>query len=576
MKNNIKNINLKDNEKVQNNKDENNIIIKTQVNRNNDIKSKNNSKENGNPEKVKDKENEEEMIEESSKVSYHKREVKIEESEVKAVSPNDQGTIKKNIKKEKPTVSKPKATPKPKYSKEQKIEFALKKMGVTPSQPPKISNPVKIENNTKIENNVNITDNSPPKGIPPKLVRRNSPPKIVKGSLSRTLSKTKKNATKHAQQETTVDISNTNVVRLFSHLSPQYEKIYMSYKEELKTNIISKEIHHSIMQIAYKYSDRSLTGSNSRCIALLEAFRDAINDFDLFKHGGNNLRGSTIFVWSTSFEQYQKKQIQFVSQFRPISIPMGNAINFLKKKISELNGKSEKESKEYLIDQIDKFINERIVVADELISKYGEERIVDGDVIVVYGASSVVEKTIVQAYSLGKKFEIVIVDSRPNLEGKSILKNLTKQKIPCTYVFLNAISYVMKRTTKVFLGAYSLLSNGNMVSRCGSSMVAMMAKEYNIPVLLCCETYKFSEKVRLDSICENELADPLRLLTSIWPEDTSISKYKDNENLQLLNLVYDLTPMEFVTMVITEFGVIPPSSCYVVIREYNYEENYLL
>ena len=36
-------------------------------------------------------------------------------------------------------------------------------------------------------------------------------------------------------------------------------------------------------------------------------------------------------------------------------------------------------------------------------------------------------------------------------------------------------------------------------------MVAMTAHQHGIPVLVCCETYKFTERVLLDSICYNEL-----------------------------------------------------------------------
>lgn len=44
-----------------------------------------------------------------------------------------------------------------------------------------------------------------------------------------------------------------------------------------------------------------------------------------------------------------------------------------------------------------------------------------------------------------------------------------------------------------------MLANGNVISRVGTSMVALMARQYNVPVLVCCETYKFSEKVPPDS-----------------------------------------------------------------------------
>lgn len=60
----------------------------------------------------------------------------------------------------------------------------------------------------------------------------------------------------------------------------------------------------------------------------------------------------------------------------------------------------------------------------------------------------------------------------------------------------------------MFLGAATLLANGHLMSRAGTAMVAMVANAYNVPVIVCCETYKFCERVQIDSICFNELGDP--------------------------------------------------------------------
>lgn len=38
-------------------------------------------------------------------------------------------------------------------------------------------------------------------------------------------------------------------------------------------------------------------------------------------------------------------------------------------------------------------------------------------------------------------------------------------------------------------------------------------------------------------------------------------------SLKLLNLMYDVTPAEYVTMVVTELGLTPPTSVPVVVRE---------
>lgn len=66
----------------------------------------------------------------------------------------------------------------------------------------------------------------------------------------------------------------------------------------------------------------------------------------------------------------------------------------------------------------------------------------------------------------------------------------------------------MREVTKVMLGASAVLSNGTVMSRAGSAAVAMTAAASSTPVLICCETYKFHERVQLDSITHNELGDP--------------------------------------------------------------------
>lgn len=43
---------------------------------------------------------------------------------------------------------------------------------------------------------------------------------------------------------------------------------------------------------------------------------------------------------------------------------------------------------------------------------------------------------------------------------------------------------------------------------------------------------------------------------------------QESQRLGLLNLKYDAMPAEYVTMVVTEFGMIPPTSVPVILREY--------
>jgi len=345
-------------------------------------------------------------------------------------------------------------------------------------------------------------------------------------------------------------------VPLFDHL-PQYDR------RSISLGVALENIHPDIINLGLKYADFSIAGSNARAIAMMTAFKKLIDDFESPPNK----------VFSRELDTYLKLNIQFLVDCRPISISMGNSINYLKQQMSLTNTLSQEEAKEHLIEIIDSFI-ERIQLADKVITKYGVSKISDGDVILTYASSHVVEKIIEQAHVEGKNFRVIIVDSRPKHEGRELLHRLSLHGVKCTYIMLNAISYIMKEVSKVFVGAYSLLSNGNLISRSGTALVASMAKFYNVPFIVCCETYKFSERAQLDSICFNQIGSPHELVNPLvggGEKESKLANWETIQPLKLLNLMYDLTPIEFIDMVISEYGMVPPTSIPVILREFRKE-----
>lgn len=123
----------------------------------------------------------------------------------------------------------------------------------------------------------------------------------------------------------------------------------------------------------------------------------------------------------------------------------------------------------------------------------------------LFFSSSLIERILIEAQSNNKHFNVIVVDSAPWYEGRQLLHRLVRNNIQCTYVLLSATSFIMTRATKVFLGAHALLANGYVMGRAGSSQIALVAKYFNVPILVCCETYKFTERVQTDSIVFNEL-----------------------------------------------------------------------
>ncbi|XP_076933378.1 uncharacterized protein LOC143599271 [Bidens hawaiensis] len=347
-----------------------------------------------------------------------------------------------------------------------------------------------------------------------------------------------------------------NRVELFRHL-PQYE--HKTKLPHLEMNFFDlNSVHPAVYKVGLRYLAGDISGGNARCIAMLQAFQESIMDY------------------STPPEKAINRDLtaKINSYVSFLSISMENAIKFVKThRIANLPlTLSESEVKSTLLSEINYFITEKIILADKVIVRHAVTKVNDGDVLLTYGSSSAVEMILLHAHELGKRFRVVIVDSRPKLEGRLLLRRLVGKGVTCTYVQINAVPYIMHEVTRVFLGASSVLANGTVYSRVGTACVAMVANACGVPVIVCCEAYKFHERVQLDSICCNELGAPDVISKVRGRADVKdLKDVTDNENLQLLNLTYDLTPWDYVSMIITDYGMIPPTSVPVIVREFRKE-----
>lgn len=373
------------------------------------------------------------------------------------------------------------------------------------------------------------------------------------------------------------------MVSLFSHLPrPKaplelHKQLSSIASSSITNNNQHSLLHPAIPTLGHLYLTHSLLGGNTRCRAMLQTFALLLQSYTPpatsrdFRHDlDHTLLKPAFQYWTT--------------QCRPHSVSMGNAFSFLKLAVANLERDLEwNEAREILLESMEAYINERIEYAGKAISRHAGEKIKErGDVILVYGKSEVVNRLLLDAAMVDEKvFRVIVVDSRPLLEGRDTLQILSKAGISCTYVLLNALSYLMMReVTKVFLGASALMSNGSVLSRVGTACVALLAKSNHIPVLVGCETYKICNRVQLESITGNELGDadevactdcarvgPSNKWSGGEKKEEVLADWKKQQNLKLLNLMYDLTPSDFVTGVVTEVGILPPTSVAVLLRE---------
>ena len=308
-----------------------------------------------------------------------------------------------------------------------------------------------------------------------------------------------------------------------------------------------------------------MLGGDARCDRLLQALRELIRDYEPPADPSRQLAKDLL--------QRINKHVDFLLKFRPQAASMGNATRFIKIQVGKLPqdaGTEWAKHRKRLIEALERFQWERVTVAGEETAANACDKVADGDVVLCYCYSEVVVRSLLMAREQGTRFSVVVVDSRPRMDGTKVLRVLTEAGISCQYVDVAAISYIMREATKVFIGASAVLANGSVYARAGSALIALVAKDSSVPVIVLAETNKFHERVQLDSITANELFDPRDLLkfSHGGPDAAQLRDVESLPKLTLLNLNYDLMPADLVAVVATEAGLIPATSVPVILREF--------
>ncbi|RKO99906.1 hypothetical protein CXG81DRAFT_13863 [Caulochytrium protostelioides] len=328
-------------------------------------------------------------------------------------------------------------------------------------------------------------------------------------------------------------------------------------------------IHPAVLNLGLQYAEWGIAGGNARCTAMLNTFARVIADYTTPPHQ----------TLSRHLTSVVSRHVDFLNTTRALSTSMKAAVRFLKHEISVLSPDlPDEDAKAGLIAQMRSFVEAKIDFADKAIVKetLDKGKIRPGDVILTYGFSSVVNKLLLKAHARKIPFRVVVADARPKFEGQRLLASLVAAGIPCSYCLLTAVpSLTAPRPTKVILGASAVLANGSIMSRAGTASVALLARMARAPVIVCAENYKFTETLRLDAFVWNELGDSEELsaaaatmpVTSTGGHVSVLHNWRDIASLKLLNLHYDITPAEDVTLIISESGFIPPSSAYMVFKE---------
>jgi methylthioribose-1-phosphate isomerase len=198
------------------------------------------------------------------------------------------------------------------------------------------------------------------------------------------------------------------------------------------------------------------------------------------------------------------------------------------------------------------------VAANHLIGKYGSELIHDGDVVLTHcnaGALATVDYgtalgVIRAAFEHGKKVKVIATETRPKLQGARLTTyELHREGIPVTLITDDAVGYLMyrKMIDKVIVGADRIVSDA-AINKIGTYTIAVLAKEHGVPFYVAAPRSTFDLTSESSDVVIEERS----------PEEvTHIGSLRiATEGVKALNPAFDITPLEYVTAIICESGIL--------------------
>ncbi|MHA2251425.1 MAG: translation initiation factor eIF-2B [Candidatus Kariarchaeaceae archaeon] len=189
----------------------------------------------------------------------------------------------------------------------------------------------------------------------------------------------------------------------------------------------------------------------------------------------------------------------------------------------------------------------------------GAERIQEGYTVMTHCHSSITSAIFVKAHEMGKDIKAICTETRPRYQGRKTARELVEAGIPTTQVVDSAMRWIARKESidMIVIGLDAVTSQGTILNKIGSRLLALAAKESDIPVYVAGSLLKFDSDTIFGSRTVVEMRD-----------DEEIIKDWDNSpsGLKVLNPAFESVSRDLIDALITEEGVFPPSVVYEIVR----------
>jgi ribose 1,5-bisphosphate isomerase len=265
---------------------------------------------------------------------------------------------------------------------------------------------------------------------------------------------------------------------------------------------------------------------------------------------------SKVSITSAFTDEMERAAALLVST-RPTAVSLPNAVHMVMADLDR--AKTVDEARAGVVKRADEFIQSS-QHAVEKIAEFGARHIRDGDTILTHCNSEVALGCIIEAHRSGKEIEVFATEVRPRNQGLITLRTLNDAGIKTNFIVDSAVRTFIHDIDLVIVGADAVTVNGAVVNKIGTSQVAHSAHEARVNVLVAAETYKFAPR----TIIGEQIQIEERAAGEVLPDEIA----RTLPHVTVRNPAFDVTPAEYIDMIVTEQGAIPPQMAYVIIKEY--------
>ena len=258
-----------------------------------------------------------------------------------------------------------------------------------------------------------------------------------------------------------------------------------------------------------------------------------------------------------AFKREMQKAAEILTETRPTAVSLPNAVRYVMRALDSFE--SVEAAREAVLARAAEFIDHS-EHAVERIAEIGARHISDGDVLLTHCNSEAALGCILEAHRQEKEIEVYATEVRPRGQGLITIRALNDAGIRTNYIIDSAVRYFINDVDLVIVGADAIAVNGAVVNKIGTAQIAHAADEARTNVIVAAETYKFAPRTILGEKIAIEERDTGEVLPRGIAENLPFVRVR--------NPAFDVTPAEYVDLIVTEMGAFPPELAYMVIRDY--------